>query len=149
MKEQSGEILLTHAYQGVEFDWVACDAAGQLGYFSTAGFGPIPSTVLSVANTSEDVENLVRTLPVCTTAIVVSKVQHDITDWIRVAERGLFAFDWRLESAAYELIARPVTPAVAEDTATAIRSLSRQVLLSMNFATMKSIKVSENSWVAE
>ncbi len=32
-------------FYGYEFDWYAVDQEGQIGVFSTAGFGPIPQAV--------------------------------------------------------------------------------------------------------
>jgi hypothetical protein len=34
------------AFEGGEFDWFAVDAAGHVGHFSTAGYGPVPRPVL-------------------------------------------------------------------------------------------------------
>ena len=37
-----------HDYLGVEFDWIATDLDGHIGYFSSAGFGPLPEQILEL-----------------------------------------------------------------------------------------------------
>ena len=35
------------AIEGVEFDWFVVDGKGHVGHFATAGFGPVPATLLA------------------------------------------------------------------------------------------------------
>lgn len=85
--------------------------------FATGGSGPIPVGVLESAECAiEDVEETVAELPRTGVAqLLVSLKRPD--DFIAIAERGIFAYDWsdvhrmqRDETRVYELIAVPTSP---------------------------------------
>jgi hypothetical protein len=150
VNKQSDEILLEHEYRGVELDWIAVDTEENIGYFSTAGFGPIPASVISLGEVGDGLEELVRNLPICTSSVVTSLFRRDITDWIRAAERGLFAFDWRSSSSSYELIARPAKPVSCKLLSEpAMRVLVQRSLLPVRLSTTTRIKVKDGCWVSD
>ena len=147
MTERVLEILFEHQHRGVEFDWLAADHAGHVGFFSTAGFGPIPAEVLG-SNAIENVESLVKSLPVVANAVVSREWGHDIGDWTRVAARGLFAFDWRISTSSYDLIARPERPISVSLFVERTTQFSHLVL-PMNFASLTRISANKLGWTAE
>jgi hypothetical protein len=101
------DIVFDHPYLRSEFDWLALDQMSNVGYFSTAGVGPLPKPVLARADSFELLLESVLALPECSEATIVYESQHNISEWIAIARRGLFAFDWRRNTSCYELIAKP------------------------------------------
>lgn len=102
----------THRFLRAEFDWLAQDRDGVLGFFSTAGAGPIPEALESdgAALALEDI----LALPKRGEAVRVGG-EGNVNEWIEIAERGIFAFDWSRETRRYELIAQPTSPMRAEE----------------------------------
>jgi hypothetical protein len=106
---------------GVDCVWVACDRDGYLGAFVTGGAGPIPLQVLaSEAVLVEDLEARVELLPRITGARLLVPIKRP-DDFVAMAERGLFVYDWtdvqrtRSESIhAYEPVAAPERPVKIE-----------------------------------
>lgn len=107
------QFLYEHPFLGLERDWLAVNSRGEVGFFSTAGFGPIPKILIdepSVEETYERIENL----PLASGSILVHFSEDDCQDWVTVAERGVFAFDWDPSEKVFRLIARPVVPVLVD-----------------------------------
>ena len=94
-------------FLGSEFDWLALDKDGNFGYFCTAGEGWIPDSVLANAEPFWDTADIVATLPVIGKSEPAFTGTHNVNEWIQVADRGLYAFDWKRGTKRYELVARP------------------------------------------
>ena len=106
---------------GVDCVWVASDCNGNVGAFVTGGLGPIPLMALNCEFVPVvDIEEIVCKLPkISDSHLLVSIKRPD--DFIAMAERGFFVYDWRdihrttLESThAYEPIAVPVSPILVD-----------------------------------
>jgi len=124
----------------MEFDWIACDLIGHIGFFSTAGRGYVPAVVLSIQHALAEAFDSVTRLPAIATALPVADTNGDVSDWIAVAKRGLFAFDWRREINCYELIARPSTPlSLKEIQNEDVRSTASLVLFDLRFDSVTKI----------
>lgn len=102
---------------GTDCMWLALDRDGHVGAFTTGGSGPIPLGLLEAGQCPLDgLEERIGELPHTSTArLLVSQKRPD--DFIDLAERGIFAYDWtdvhrtaRDEICAYELIAVPSNP---------------------------------------
>lgn len=100
--------------EGWDYFWLASDREGHIGAFTNAGLGPIPLVALPTVQT-EDIEVQLRKLPRVSQAQVVFPDPGD--DWIEMAERGVFAYDWhdlhRKQSEdrrMYDLFAVPTKP---------------------------------------
>jgi hypothetical protein len=101
---------------GLDSSWTALDQLGQVGVFFTGGEGPIPRSALLGEAETEDLEKLLRSLPLVGAATrLVAYPRPD--DLVAMAKRGLFALDWREvprvasgRSRKYELIASPGAP---------------------------------------
>lgn len=110
--------MIDHVYpDGVDCVWVASDRNGNLGAFVTGGVGPIPLQVLTDELVSiEDIEERLCELPkVSDLRLLVSMKRPD--DFICIAERGFFVYDWRdvhrtshESTHVYEPIAVPLNP---------------------------------------
>lgn len=103
--------------EGIDCVWLASDHSGHLGVFVTGGVGPIPIPALNYKQIPvEHIEGLVCDMPsVSATRLLVPIKRPD--DFIDLAERGVFVYDWsdvhRTEHSslrAYELIAVPIMP---------------------------------------
>ena len=78
---------------GFELDWLAVDAAGHIGLFSSGGYGPVP---VAVVNHLGDVEEALKRLAVMpvTGECVEEPTGARFEFWIEPARRGFFGFDW-------------------------------------------------------
>lgn len=125
--------ITDHDFIGSEFDWIAQDMYGNFGYFSTAGEGWIPEAVLANPEPYWDSLDFVRGMPIAGEPEVTFSGNHVIGDWLEVAARGLYAFDWNRGTKRYELVAKP-TVAIGEAGKSIIEELARGVLLPCSFS---------------
>lgn len=135
------------AFEGGEFDWFAVDAAGHVGHFSTAGYGPVPLPVLDrLDRAQEDAlwslgERLLG-LPVIGQA--TGHLPGRIDDWLELARRGLFGFDWKHWSGPYLRAAVPSVPVGVADLPAELQALVRLVVLpGVRFAELVSVRPEE------
>ena len=133
----STQFIEDHPFWGREFDWAARDRQGKVGYFSTAGAAPIPGTCLSGEAAFETLFEDVMQLPVISTVEIVDKSSREISDWIAVAERGLYAYDWSRQTLCYELVAKPNQPIPAESLPTRVRMTATATSLDTSFEELK------------
>jgi hypothetical protein len=120
--------------EGEDWVWIAADSQGQVGAFVTGGLGPIPIELIQVSEI-EDVEARLAELPRITTAKLLVRLPRP-NDFIEVAERGFFAYDWsdvhRAKSAeigSYELIAAPSQPVSLVQLPAAVARIAAQITL--------------------
>lgn len=124
--------VFDHPFRGLEFDWFALDHNGRPGLFSTAGEGWVPRGVMELISglpdqgrpdptgnewISPDVlellekyrppEEFISGLPDRGEPVVLYRGKGVITDWIKVATKGIYAFDWNRSTDRYELVAKP------------------------------------------
>jgi hypothetical protein len=103
--------------EGVDCVWLASDREGNIGAFITAGCGPIPEVVIDCEYIDIDnIEGRLCELPIVSGAKLLVSVKRP-DDFIDLAERGLFVFDWTdiartdlSASRVYELVAMPDNP---------------------------------------
>jgi hypothetical protein len=132
---EATKMLFDHQMRRREFDWIAADGIGRLGYFATAGLEPVPLVVADCADEYESVFEVVRALPEIGQAVIDSQAQWDISEWVEVARRGVFAYDCRVGSSRYELIAKPAVPLLLPTvTDDQLRQLFARVQVSDEFA---------------
>ena len=91
--------------EGSEFDWFAVDSQGRVGHFSTAGLGAVPKIVLEHISQTESLAEDLLGLPVVGQA--AGHLVGNITDWLEMARRGVYSFDWQHSNGAYRLAATP------------------------------------------
>ena len=117
------------ALKGREFDWFAVDGVGHVGHFSTAGWGPVPLAILDRLDGAEadelwSLRGRMLVLPVLGTA--AGHVPGVIDNWLEMARRGLFAYDWKHWCGPY---CRAATPSHPVDVAAIPSELGRAVEL--------------------
>jgi hypothetical protein len=99
-----------HEGAGCEVDWLAHDLAGNVGFFASAGFGPVPE-----GGVLDDLHELMMALPVRSEVMSMNRTGAYDEDWLDVARRGLFAFDWNATAKLYVLLAAPRDALVLAD----------------------------------
>ncbi len=122
--------------EGIDCVWLASDRDGHLGAFITAGSGPIPAEALDSAYMPiEDIEGqLCQLPPVSQAQLLVSVKRPD--DYIDLAERGVFVYDWtdinRTANEAlrvYEPVAVPTKPITASSLPSDLAALAKVLRL--------------------
>ena len=103
--------------EGEEFDWFAADSIGQLGVFTSAGRGFIPSRVFTSVSSYNEFIAVLDCRPL-SKAILEFSGTGRFADWKELSEHGLFAYDFQDvhrigvdRRDGYDLIYRPDTPA--------------------------------------
>jgi hypothetical protein len=130
------------AVEGGEFDWFAVDGAGHVGHFATAGFGPVPASVLARLDESWELPERVLALPAIGQA--TGHLPGRIDDWLEMARRGLFSYDWQHWSGPYRRAATPSVPVhVADLPAELRRSVSLVVWPGIRLAESLAVRPEE------
>lgn len=122
--------------KGIDCVWLAADRDGHLGAFITAGVGPIPVEALdSVSMPVEDIEGRLCQLPSMSQAQLLVSVKRP-DDFIDLAERGVFVYDWtdinRTAHEAlrvYEPVAAPTKPITASSLPSDLAALTKVLRL--------------------
>ncbi len=117
-----------HPFLGREFDWIATESRGLVGYFSTAGDGPVPEYCVLGEGPVENLFEEVMQLPSVCSVTIVDGADRNIADWVAVAERGLLAFDWSRSMSRYNLVALPNEPASAELLPEGLRMMAEAIV---------------------
>lgn len=116
MSDGTREVLAT------EFDWFAMDREGRLALFATAGWGPVPDTVLALATAYDRVGESIEVVGWGSAAV-----------WQSYSRVGLYVYDWSESKERYVLIAEPITP-VPADLSAVISSIPDLPCLALSFA---------------
>jgi len=126
---------------GWDFEWLACDADGHVGLFTTAGGGFMPEKAWRDIQALDAALEAIYRLPTTTTARFAPEVRAGfLNTWREAAERGMFAFDSDVDGVPYSLVASPMTPVHASDfPAIVVDVLSRVQYAHLNFATATTI----------
>jgi|GEM_PF-1201314 len=107
------DLIECNSIKGVEFDWYCCDRNGNVGCFSSGGFGTIPASLKGVS------EELLDEADSCLEALspkseILKSVDLDlypcIGEWLSLTKLGFYAFDWSIEANTYDLLAVPSIP---------------------------------------
>ncbi|MEV0393015.1 hypothetical protein [Polymorphospora rubra] len=114
---------------GAEYDWLGCDAGGQVALFSTAGGGYAPDEFLQdTAAHAEAIEAILECRVTTAVRFAPELPPQYVNTWRLVAERGLFAFDADFDGGPYRLVAAPVVAArfdeLPEVAVTALRFIA-------------------------
>jgi hypothetical protein len=128
--------------EGGEFDWFAVDGCGHIGHFATAGYGPIPAAVLARLNGIRDLDEQILQLPVVGDA--TGHLPGKIEDWLEMARRGLFAYDWKHWHGPSQRAATPSTPIGLAGLPRDLREMVRLVTWAgVNFADLMTVRPEE------
>ncbi len=102
------KLVAEHEYTRAEFDWIAVDESGNVGFFASGGFGPVPQVSLAAADELLSVQERIRALPWTCKTNCVAQVEYYLGDFFEVAEKGVFAYNWDFDRREYRLIVKPV-----------------------------------------
>jgi hypothetical protein len=128
--------------EGGEFDWFAVDGHGRIGHFATAGYGPVPVAVLMRLEEVRDLNERIRGLPVVGEA--TGHLPGRIKDWLEMARRGLFAYDWKHWHGPYQRAATPNRPIRLMDFPAELREVVQAVRWpDVSFAESSSVRPEE------
>jgi hypothetical protein len=116
-------------FPGLEFDWFASDAEGNIGLFSTAGFGPVPDEVQLHFQGHDQVA-----------ALLDWRVPQV---WKECASRGLFVFDWQHWQGPYRKEESPLG-ALAPAFKRHILSIPKLPFFKGSFQQIRGIAVQES-----
>lgn len=131
------EFLFEHSFLGLERDWLATNSSGETGFFSTAGFGPIPRSLIREPRLNETFER-VESLPVVSGFEIIHPSESNLQDWVSVAKRGIFAFDWDNSMKFFRLIARPTEPVLVDLLVDqSLSEIARMVILNWDSRTQE------------
>lgn len=123
---------------GFEYDWLACDAAGHVALFSTAGSGHAPEEFLRDPDAHDAAIAAILAHPSSTTAKVAPAIAPGLTNtWKMVAERGLYAFDGDPSGGPYRLVAAPDRPVRVTSMPAQVAEVVSRLALPLRFAEMK------------
>jgi len=96
---------------GREYDWIASDGDGYIGFFATAGGGYAPPEFLEDTDVHDRAIDAIRTTTACTSlGTPPAQAEGDLSTWTQMAERGIFAFDADSFGGPYRLVAAPAIP---------------------------------------
>ncbi len=120
--KSAGEIV------GLEFDWLACDADGHVGFFSTAGGGCAPEAFLRDTDAFDAAIEAILAGPASTLARFAPDLAAGLENtWLSAAGRGLFAFDADAHGGPYRLVAAPAAPVHVDQLPAAAREVVRRL----------------------
>jgi hypothetical protein len=114
-------VSLRSQLYGGEFDWFAVDGHGHVGHFATAGYGPVPVAVLARLDDVHLLDERILQLPVVAEA--TGHLPGKIDDWLEMARRGLFAYDWKHWHGPCQRAATPNRPIQLADLPTELREM--------------------------
>jgi hypothetical protein len=90
----------------MDFSWLAADRDGHVAWLVTFGSAVVPAWVERSASAFDDVESALAALPV-RGGVNAKEESRYVREWLDVARRGVFGYDWSVHEGPYELIARP------------------------------------------
>lgn len=119
---------VTKDIAGFEYDWLATDAAGRVGIFSTAGAGFAPSKFVEDIDAHDAAIRVIMALPVSSEVCFAPEVADNLVNtWRDAAMRGLFAFDSDPNGGPYRLVAAPLLPIDVVDLPEAVSSVAASI----------------------
>lgn len=93
--------------QGMEVDWIACDMRDQLALISTAGTGLAPRFVEEHLESYRRTTKRILELPVLCEARAFPELAPRHMQWMMIAERGVYAFNYDARDGQYARVAVP------------------------------------------
>ncbi len=140
-----------------DFMWFAIDSNGHIAALTCAGFAAIPLLVFRAKAQYFSCFNYFLSLPRSSDIIVHKSIYATLTDWLEMAGRGLFAYDWDAGLGWYEaekpysLLASPKHPLTFSELPSEIQDYLQPICFSsVNFAEAQKLlsetDFPENNW---
>lgn len=128
------EARTAESVQGIEFDWLACDAHGHVGLFTTAGGGYAPTEFLRDTDAHDRALEVILARSRSSLALFAPAVSPGLVNtWQLAAERGLYAFDSDPNGGPYRLVAAPAVPITVRELPPDVADLISKLHLPINF----------------
>jgi hypothetical protein len=126
---------------GYELDWLAVDRIGNVGLFSSGGWGPVPAVVAEHFGDVSAAIDSIRGLPVLGECAEAPTGDGDYSFWIDPARKGIFGFDWGpTTDGPFVRLTIPSHPIrIGEVMDPAVRSAAGLVRLMVEFASAQYI----------
>jgi len=134
---------VAHPRWGVEFDWYGFDPAGNVAVFSSAGYGPVPLDVVDHAEALDGWYERRVLLPTLGACAASPQEGGDFSDWIGLAERGFYGFDWKVWEGPYRRLTVPARPATLADLPSDLRHLASLVGLDVDFSAATQVDLAQ------
>ena len=135
-----------------DFMWFAVDLNSHIAALTSAGFAAIPMVVFRSKTQYFSCLNYFESLPKKSEFTIHKSVYNLLTDWLEVASKGLFAYDWDNNSGCYEagkpysLLASPNSPITLSELPIEIQEYLHPIRFeSLSFSKTKEIFL-ENSF---
>jgi hypothetical protein len=124
-----------------DFEWYAVDHKGHVAFLTSAGFGAIPMAVFRDKEMYYKAAEYFRSLPLRCGHVLAASGSYDWSSWTRVADQGLFGYDWNTSAGQYvpgcpyKLMAAPETPITLSDLPANVRDWVSQTGFDQEFGT--------------
>lgn len=129
------ELPHAHPRWGVEFEWLAVDASGQLAVF-TGAYGPVPANlVVRELEVDSAMRNLMD-LQVRGPARDVVTLPGSMSSWLAWSARGFHTYAWHQRSGPYVRVCTPSMPLVLGDLPLRLQPLACMVAFATPFLAM-------------
>lgn len=92
-----------------EFDWFLVDGDGHVALCASGGYGPIPAWVLQHSDPDDTPDDHREELLQCLPEVGDCRVEGEVgwcEEWLALARRGFYIYDWRLWHGPYQRIVR-------------------------------------------
>lgn len=127
------ELIYEHDLWGQEYDWMAIDEVGSVGFFSSGGIGPVPQICIEDECLFDDAfELIVRNEKRCNYE-QLSGFDVSVSSDGDIARRGIFTFDWDSELSKYVAVCVPLEPISIEMLNGKLCEESKKIKLPCNF----------------
>ena len=136
-----------------DFEWYAVDRDGFIAFFTSAGFGPIPIVVFRSESLYFEITRTISDLSCCGghRINIAGQLYPKPEDWVRMAQRGLFAYDWDSSNAGqyvscqpYQLIASPARPMNISELPQLIQNSLADIRFNVSFRECRELLVEES-----
>ena len=126
--------MIQHGLRGLEFDWLAVDAIGHVGWFWTAGGGNAPTDVVArIEGHAAAIDAIAKIAP--TTRPVERLGEGELS---QAGARGVFVFDSSFHADPYQRMVTPVVPALITDLPASL-AIARRVRIRGDFRELAKI----------
>lgn len=97
--------------EGFEYDWLACDEAGNVALLTTAGRGYAPQVFLAAVDAYEAAIDGLLAMPIASRVESAPVLRNGLVNtWRDAVERGAYAFDVEHHDGLYSRVGVPETP---------------------------------------
>jgi len=134
--------------EGMDLEWFAVDRDGHLGFFTSNGSRILPEPVLRSWDAWQWIRQTMKTLPRPGVGTLVVTREGNQEDWIEMAARGLFAYDFNPHDPAmdeegdYQRIATPSQALIVD-------ALDERIRRELAAVTMKTLCFAETEGIGK